>query len=1000
MDSRVIDNRKETGGLPRALRRCLLRLVLLATMAGISIAWAADPRVTFDLRGDEFPKAILEFSHQSKLEVLFLADDSLYKIHTQPVAGELEPRDALERMLKGTGLSFYFHTEHSIVIKQPQQASVPPAPAVHATPKPAEPSVRHLALAESPVASDVTPEVLVTGSLIHTAMDVRAPIIYLTQKDFTRAPFSTVQDVLYQLPINSLNAPREDLGLNNNYNFGSGLNLRGLGVAATLVLVNGHRQPFSGLNGDFVDVSNIPLAAVQRIEIVPDGASAAYGSDAIAGVVNIIMKDDFEGAETQLRYGGAPGGRDDITASQLLGMHWDTGRAMLVYQYQDATTLAASARGYAANADKRPYGGADYRSYFADPGNILDPDTLTPTAGIPASLNGAPLSASALSSTINLENQLQRYQMFPQRTSHSAYATASQRIGGGVELFIEGRFTKRSTYVEHYPATETVYVPAANPFNPFGTETPVAYSFSKALGPVTFGADTENYMGTAGARFAFGSDWQATLSESYGREILFDSEYNQINVDALDAALADIKPETAFNAFGGTTNSATLARIQLHDILRATSAVETTSLVADGPLHNLPAGPLKLAVGLERREESLDHGIESVFDPAPMTGYSRHIRSAFAELLVPLVGDPTSPHATPRLELNLAGRYDDYSDFGHTFNPELRLKWTPVEWFKGRASWGRSYRAPKLTDLYDASFNVSAEILLKDPKSSAGKSRVLVVEGDNPSLRQETATTWTAGLDIVPTVDPGLKFSLTYFAIDYQGQIAVPAASDPFDILVNESEWSAFIQRNPTQAQIATVCNRPDFLGSRSQCLASSPGAIIDHRLANLASTNVSGLDVDLVQMLDTDAGRFNLGLKGSYLFHFDQGAAATVSSVDILDTLYNPLKLRFRANAGWNQYREEGSGLGVDVAVNFTNGYRNPGSTPERRIDSLATVDLQLRYGIARNAGPLSDMELSLNAVNVFNQSPPFADAMFGYDLNNFQALGRVLSLTLRKRW
>jgi len=673
---------------------------------------------------------------------------------------------------------------------------------------------------------------------------------------------------------------------------------------------------------------------------------------------------------------------------------------MLVYQYQDATTLAASARGYAANADKRPYGGADYRSYFADPGNVLDPDTLTPTAGIPASANGAPLSASALSSTINLENQLQRYQLFPQRTSHSAYATASQRIGGGVELFIEGRFTKRRTYAEHYPATETLYVPATNPFNPFGTETAVAYSFSKAFGPITFGADTENYMGTAGARFEFGADWKATLSESYGRETLFDSEYNQINTDALDTALAYTDPATAFNAFGGITNPATLAKIQLHAILRASSAVETTSLVADGSLHSLPAGPLKLAVGLERREESLDHGIDSALDTAAMTRYGRHIRSAFAELLVPLVGDAASSHAPPRLDLNLAGRYDNYSDFGHTFNPEFRLRWVPVEWLKGRASWGRSYRAPKLTDLYDASSNLSGEILLPDPKSSTGKSRVLVIVGDNPSLKQETATTWTAGLDIVPTVDPGLKFSVTYFAIDYEGQVTLPAASDPFGILVNESEWSAFINRNPTQPQISAICNRPDFLGSRSQCLASSPAAIVDDRLANLASTKVTGLDLDLRQVLDTGIGRFNFGLNGSYLLHFAQAATTAAASVDILDTLYNPLKLRFRAAAGWNQYREEGKGWGADVAVNFTNGYSNPGSARKPNVGSSATVDLQLRYGIPLDAGLLSGTEVTLNAVNVFNQSPPFADATFGYDLNNFQALGRVLSVALRKRW
>jgi outer membrane receptor protein involved in Fe transport len=998
MDSRIINKNMEPGKRPPGVpRRWRLPLALLASL-GVSCAWAADDKVDFNVPADEFPKAILEFSHQTKLEVLFLADDSLYKIHTQAVVGELDPREALERMLKGTGLIFYFDTAHSVIVKQPQSAAPSSAPVVRASPKAAEQSQRSAAV-DSAVASDVQSQILVTGSLIHTAMDVRAPIITLTQSDFSMAPYPTVQDVLYQLPITSLNTPREDLQRNNNFNFGSGINLRGLGVAATLVLVNGHRQPFSGL-GDFVDVSNIPMAAVDHIEILPDGASAAYGSDAIAGVVNIIMKDDFQGAESQVRYGGSPGGRDDVMASQLLGTHWGSGKAMLVYEYEDGTALSASARGYAANADKRPYGGADYRTYFSNPGNILDPNTLLPVYGIPSGLNGAPLTVAALSSTINLQNQFARFQIFPQRTSHSVYGRASQHVGDVVELFAEGRYTKRRTYSEFMPATATLYVPAQNPFNPFGADSAVAYNFSQAFGPATFAPYTENYIGTVGANFSFGRDWKATLSESYGRETLFQKVNNLVNSAALDTALADVDPTTAFNPFGGATNPATLAGIRTSDIFRAISAVETESLVADGSLFDLHAGPVKLAMGLERRQESLEHGEDSLSNPVPMVRYSRHIRSAFAELLLPLVGDASQPHAPPRLELNLAGRYDDYSDFGHTLNPEARLRWTPLEWLKWRASWGRSYRAPKLDDLYDTTNNFSGLLVLTDPKSSTGKSTVLAIQGDNPGLKQETATTWTAGFDVVPVADPGLKFSLTYFAIDYEHRIASPAAGDPFNILVQEGEWAPFITRNPTQAQIAAVCNRPDLVTSRAQCFNSAPAAIVDIRLANLASTKVSGLDLDLRQSLESGIGQFNLGLNGSYVFHFDQAVSATAPSLDILNTFANPLKLRFRATAGWSQYHEEDKGLGANVAVNFTNGYDNPGSTLLPRIDSLTTVDFQLRYGIPRTAGLLSGVGISLNAVNVFNQSPPFADYMYGYDVGNFQGLGRVLSLSVDKKW
>ena len=504
-----------------------------------SVAYA-DPKVKFNLPSDEFPKAILEFYHQSKIEVLFLASDSLSRIKTQPVEGEFEPREALERMLKGTGLTFRFVTEHSVAIKQPDGTLTFAIDAGDAKTRLTEwSSLTHLQLlfkttnvagmktqraygqftpgdalklmmGNGPLDCDevndktwavflkpktlpkthqagrqmlgrlILEQVTVTGTLIHDAGDISAPLVVVSPQDISLAPFDTVQDALYQLPIVSLDAPREDLGLNNNYNWGTAINLRGLGVGATLVLVNGHRQPLSGLDGDFVDVSNIPAAAIQRIEVLPDGASALYGSDAIAGVVNIILKDDFQGAETRVRYGGAPGGRDGTTVSQLLGTHWDTGKAMLVYEYLDATALPASARGYAANENKIPYGGGNYSSIYGAPGNIVSPSTLLPIYGITAGPNGATLTP-----TINYQNDYSADYLFAQRTQNSIYGRASQKVGDIVELFAEGRFTDRRTYDQHVPEDNILQVPGNNPFNPTpGSTELVAYSFLNSLGPV------------------------------------------------------------------------------------------------------------------------------------------------------------------------------------------------------------------------------------------------------------------------------------------------------------------------------------------------------------------------------------------------------------------------------------------------------------------------------------------------------------------------------------
>src|SRR6185312_3355411 len=174
--------------------------------------------------------------------------------------------------------------------------------------------------------------------------------------------------------------------------------------------------------------------------------------------------------------------------------------------------------------------------------------------------------------------------------------------------------------------------------------------------------------------------------------------------------------------------------------------------------------------------------------------------------------------------------------------PTVRVQWTPSQSLKVRASWGRSFRAPKLDDLYDTSDNAAASVVLSDPKAPTGRSLVLIEQGSNAALKEETAKTWTAGIDLAPPFLPGATVSLTYYSIDYQNRIAQPAADNPFAILVNESEWAPVITRSPSRAQIDAICTRADYQGSVAACLASSPAAIVDGRLANLAATRTSGI--------------------------------------------------------------------------------------------------------------------------------------------------------------
>src|SRR5262249_35809801 len=149
-----------------------------------------------------------------------------------------------------------------------------------------------------------------------------------------------------------------------------------------------------------------------------------------------------------------------------------------------------------------------------------------------------------------------------------------------------------------------------------------------------------------------------------------------------------------------------------------------------------------------------------------------------------------------------------------------------LNWIKLRTSWGTSFKAPKLVDLYDTSDNASGMTVFPDPRSPSGQSVVAVLQGDNPNLKQETATTWTAGLDFAPEILPGLSLSLTYFNINYENQVIQPGPVDPLDILFQENQWAGVITRNPTPLEVAAICNRPDLYTSLSECLASTPAAI------------------------------------------------------------------------------------------------------------------------------------------------------------------------------
>lgn len=999
-------------GSPRRLFRQGVLNTLLIVLASFATtaAWAGGPKVFYNIPAGDASKTLQIYLQQTRIEMLYLTEKVRGR-QTNAVSGNLEASEALEQMLSGTDLQYSFTPDFSfatVKTREEMQSGSAEAPRVEVAKASTQMESRDQTQSMKELFGDQKlEEVVVTGTLIRGVLDMTSPLEFVTRKDLRKTPYATVQDALRALPVNMGSSFNESFGGVGNYARGVAANLRGLGTGATLVLVNGQRQPYSGLQADFVDLSNIPWSAVDRIEVLPDGASALYGSDAIAGVVNVIMRQDVSGFETLARFGIAPGGADQKLVSQLFGTSWSDGSALLSYQYSERTGLPDSARSYAANEDKRSFGGADHRSISSNPGNILDPQTFLPAYAIPSGQSGASLSiADLLPGETNLENRNEGVDLLPDRKTHSVYFSADQKLNDRLEIFSNGRFSKTEVHQLGAPQDQILFVPSTNPFsvNPYPSVpgTLLGYNFRDDLGLLNLSADVRSYVGTLGVKGQIGETWRLNLSGTHGSETLRTVIDNQVGFDALLTALADPDPATAFNPFGdgSNTNPATLDKIRLTQREMARSQVSAVNLVADGTLTRWATGPVRLAVGGEWRNEALDRD-SFLTKPRPSTSFGRIVRSAFAELSVPLIGDNNNARAIPRLELSLAGRYEQYSDFGTTANPKIGLRWVPFESLKLRTSWGTSFRAPKLTDIYDSSHDSVVLAPLQDPKSAVGTSSVLVLEGSNPNLSQETGRTWTAGIDIAPAAIPGLQVSLTYYSINYNDRILVPGPTPAVDILLQENTWASIIDRQPTREEIVAACESPAYNGSTvSQCENATVAAIVDLRVRNIAATRVRGLDLKVDRSFATRLGSFSLGLNSGYVLSFRQAASDTSPMSSILDTVGNPLSLRVRGTADWFQHGFDGPGLGANLTIDHFGGYEDNQSASTRAVGALTTIDLRTSYRTSAGIGPLDDLEFSLNASNILNRVPPFVDRSAGYDLINAEPYGRVVSLSVQKRW
>ena len=849
-------------------------------------------KIEFSIAAQDLGEALTEFGVQSGADVLFKDSDIKGKL-TDGVNGAYTTDQAIEVLLDESGVNYLRNDSGTLLVGETYIRQSELRDGRFRVAQLDQEDDRALSNDSDPRGADEDePDVIVvTGSNIR-GVSSASPVSTYTREEIDLTGVSSVPEFVQTLPQNFGGGISEStfgvvLSGNTNINDGTGVNLRGLGNDSTLVLLNGRRLAPAG-NGNFVDISMIPLAAIDRVEVLTDGASAVYGSDAVGGVVNFIMRNDYDGAETRVRYGTATSGDlDNVQISQTFGKNWGSGNALISYEFQKRDSLNANDRDFSQDAD--------------------DPQDLLPT-----------------------------------QERHSVFLTGSQDIGASIEIFGDGFFSNRNS---------------------------ASLTANSSFQPEEISRSTDQYGVSVGSRVALSDTWQAEVIGAF----------NQSDVS------------------GDVTNLETAA---VTEISSRTSKTWTVDGKVDGSFVRLPGGYAKLAVGGQYRREIFE-GIR--LSSGADLGAERDVYAVFGEVFIPLVSNENAATGIERLEITVAGRFEDYSDFGSSTDPKVGLLWSPVHGLNIRGTWGTSFRAPLFVEL-DTSTEQGFLFDLPDAMAADGTTLTVLAFGNNADLEPETSTNWTVGFDLQPVAIPGLNIQTTYFEIDFENRIDSVFAF--FDALT-DPRFDPVVDRNPDQELLARFETLPFSANFAPGFAFTDAEAFFDGRLRNLSRVKTRGLDFATTYSVDSDfigvdGGVIGINFSGTYLFEQLQQIIDTDDPFDVVGLAFNPPDLSLRGGASFNY-----DGFGANVAVNFIDEFRNEQVDPAEVVDSWTTVDLNLNYGTGdNNEQPwLNGIRLSINVLNLFDEDPPFVTSFFSgeevnFDPTNASPVGRTIAFQITKNW
>ena len=995
---------------------------LIATSLSAVEPAQASMRRPMNIPAQNLSTALQTFARERQLQIVF-ASDEVNTHRTAGAVGELTDAEVLTRLLNGTGLSYRFLDDKTITVVPTSAAPVPGQNAPTVSPSPQKPTTdgsssedthapsfwERLRLAQATEGSignggsrstaastdesargtvqkyDDLEEVVVASRLPGAAKESAVPVEVYERKRITRSGAATVVDFLNTLP--EVSVQTTTTGQYQQPNGATTVQLRGLPTGTTLVMLNGRRVQGSGASGseNFFDLNSIPVAAIERIEVLPTGSSAVYGGDALGGIVNIVLRKGFEGIELSSRYGStSDGAYDEHQFSLAGGWRGDRWSGSVVAMYTKNGELKGSERPFLDNQDYRAYGGLDNRYPYANPGNVCAASgTLnglgTRCAIVPTGSTGVgltPASFAATAGQTSLTSLSSYYSFLAPAEKYGAFAASTFKLTDKTEVFAELMYNHLSMQLYVYPLLTILDVPASAPTNPFGQEVTVGYVF-EGIDRICGQCQTTDFVRPLlGVRGSVGDKWQWEAAAWESK----DSARVNIGFTAPDtAAINAAVASGALNPFiDGPGGSYDLQNTFLvPNPVKRKGTLQAGQAFIRGPIADLWAGSLGAVVGVEYQKNRLQFiddggGPTANFDP------ERTVSAVFTELKLPLWGGGARRGGADALAVQVAARYDDYSDFGSRSSFGSGLEYRPTDTMLIRASYSTAFKPPTLYQLHAPTSSFIG--LVHDPMRGGEDAAPINSYGGNPDLQAETG--WSSNFGIVwsPDVTPNLDLSAT--------------------------QWNMNLDKGFVQVGANVILSAPELFPGRVVRAPVEPGdpygvgklVSIDQSFANFGSAKESGVDFAANWRKTTAIGEFAPSLTATYVYKYDfeftpgAGAANAVSQANE-QASYAP---RWKGVAALNWSLAETS---VGVTGRYTGPYRDVESirADPKQLGDFWYVDVNASAEIGRffNLESRFGTKLTLTAGvrNLLGKMPEYSDSglgFSGYDPNIYDLVGR----------